>query len=603
MHSVRSFNLLVSLMWVVPGLRAETKLVPAPTTSVEVNFNRDIRPILSNHCFKCHGPDGKKAGLDLQSRASAFHQLKSGNFAIVPGKSTESELIQRVSSPDDDLRMPPKGKGERLAPAQIAKLRAWIDQGAKWEEHWAYVKPHRWPLPEVHQPNWVRNGIDAFVLARLEREGLAPSPEADRPTLIRRLSLDLIGLPPTLEEVDAFLADTSPDAYERVVDRLLASPHYGERQALPWLDAARYADTNGYEADHRRTIWPYRDWVINAFNRNLSFDQFTIEQIAGDLLPNATVDQKIATGFHRNTMVNTEGGTDDEEFRVAALIDRANTTMEVWMGTTIGCAQCHNHKYDPFTQAEYYRLLAFFNSTADRGRSNEPILEMPTALEIARRTRIQAAIVDLRLPAVTPNTLLAATLVRAGQARLAALQKERAAIQPASTLIMQELATPRPTHILIRGSHANRGDVVTAGVPAKLHPLPPNQTANRLALARWLVDANNPLVGRVIMNRIWAQYFGRGFVETSEDFGVQGEPPTHPQLLDWLADEFNRQKWNMKAMHRLIVTSTTYRQSSHVTPLLYERDPYNRLYARGPHFRMYGEMVRDNALAISGLLK
>jgi hypothetical protein len=567
-----------------------------------VDFNHEIRPILSNRCFKCHGPDLKKAGLDLQNRQSATRQLKSGNFAIVPGKSAQSELIQRVSSPDEDIRMPPKGKAEPLTPAQVAKLRAWIDQGAKWEEHWAYVKPRRPPLPEVRKRAWVRNGIDHFVLARLEKEGLAPSTEADRATLIRRVSLDLTGLPPTLAEVDAFLSDQSPNGYEKVVDRLLASEHYGERQALPWLDQARYADTNGYEADHRRTIWPYRNWVINAFNRDVPFDRFTIEQIAGDLLPGATREQQIATGFHRNTMINSEGGTDDEEFRVAALIDRVNTTMEVWMGTTMGCAQCHNHKYDPFTQAEYYKLFAFFNSTADQGRSNEPILELPTVAEIARRQRVGAAILRWGAPLVTPNPLLAAALARAVQGRLAALRKEEAAIQPASTLIMRELPKPRPTHILIRGSYTNKSDVVVPGVPAKLHPLAPGQPANRLALARWLVDPNNPLVGRVIMNRIWAQYFGRGLVETSEDFGVQGELPTHPELLDWLTAEFIRQKWSLKAMHRLIVTSASYRQSSHITRGLYERDPYNRLLTRGPRFRMDGEMVRDNVLAISGLL-
>ncbi len=287
------------------GLPAETKIVTPNSTPTEVNFNRDIRPILANQCLKCHGPDLKKAGLDLQNPATALRQLKSGNFALVPGKSAESELIQRITSPDEDIRMPPKGKGEQLSAAQIGKLRAWIDQGAKWEEHWAYVKPRRAPLPEAHHKGWVRNGIDCFVLARLEKEGLAPAPEADRATLIRRVSLDLIGLPPTLDEVEAFLADSSPNAYEKVVDRLLVSPHYGERQALPWLDEARYADTNGYEKDERRTMWPYRDWVINAFNRDLPFDQFTIEQLAGDLLPNATLEQKIATGFHRNTMVNT----------------------------------------------------------------------------------------------------------------------------------------------------------------------------------------------------------------------------------------------------------------------------------------------------------
>jgi mono/diheme cytochrome c family protein len=593
--------LLISLSVCLPAaLRAETSN-PKPN-QVKVDFNHDIRSILSSRCFKCHGPDLKKAGLDLQSRETATRQLKSGDYAVVPGKSAESALIERVSSPDDDIRMPPKGKAERLTPDQIAKLRAWIDQGAKWEEHWAYVKPQRPPLPEVRQKSWVRNGIDHFVLARLEKEGLTPSPDADRATLIRRVSLDLTGLPPTLAQVDAFLQDESPNAYERVVDRLLASEHYGERQALPWLDEARYADTNGYEKDDRRTMWPYRDWVINAFNRDLPFDQFTIEQIAGDLLPGAMREQKIATGFHRNTMVNTEGGTNDEEFRVAALIDRVNTTMEVWMGTTMGCAQCHNHKYDPFTQAEYYKLFAFFNNTEDRGRSDEPILELPTPAEAAQRRRVGVAIARLAAPLVTPQPLLTAALTGAARKRLMALRKQEGAIKPASTLIMKELPKPRTTHILIRGSYTNKGPVVTPGVPAKLHPLAPRQPLNRLALARWLVDPNNPLVGRVILNRIWAQYFGRGLVETSEDFGIQGEPPTHPKLLDWLATEFIRQKWSVKAMHRLIVTSATYRQSSRVTPPLYERDPYNRLFARGPRFRLDGEMVRDNALAISGLL-
>jgi hypothetical protein len=582
------------------GRAAETKNGPQITTAVD--FNRDIRPILSNRCFKCHGPDLKKAGLNFQNKETATKPLKSGNVAIIPGKSSESALIQRVSSPDEDLRMPPKDKGERLTPAQIAKLRAWIDQGAKWEEHWAYVKPRRPPLPTVRNQAWVRNGIDYFVTDRLDKEGLTPSPEADRATLIRRVSLDLTGLPPTLAEVHAFLNDQSANAYEKVVDRLLASEHYGERQALPWLDEARYADTNGYEKDDRRTIWPYRDWVINAFNRDLPFDQFTIEQIAGDLLPGATLEQKIATGFHRNTMVNTEGGTDDEEFRVAALVDRVNTTMEVWMGTTMGCAQCHNHKYDPFAQAEYYKLFAFFNSSADLGRSNEPILEMPTAAEVARRNQINAAIVRSRAALIEPNPLPAVIWTRAVQERLARVRKEEAAIKPESTLVMRELPKPRPSHVLIRGNHTRKGDAVVPGVPAKLHPLPPGQPANRLALAHWLVDPNNPLVGRVIMNRIWAQYFGRGFVETSEDFGAQGETPTHPELLDWLATEFIRQKWSMKAMHRLVVISATYRQSARVTPALYERDPYNRLYARGPRFRMDGEMVRDNALAISGVL-
>jgi hypothetical protein len=566
--------------------------------------------------------------LNLQDKETAYRPLKSGNVALVPGKSAESELLRRVSSDDDNERMPPQGKGDRLTPDQIAKLRLWIDQGAHWQEHWAYVKPVRPALPPVKNAGWIRNGIDAFVLARLEQRGLSPSPEADRACLIRRASLDLIGLPPSPSEVDAFLNDARPDAYERVVDRLLASPHYGEHQARPWLDQARYADTNGYEKDDRRTIWPYRDWVIRAFNRDLPFDQFTVEQIAGDLLPSPTLDQKIATGFHRNTMVNTEGGTDDEEFRVAALVDRVNTTMEVWMGTTLACAQCHNHKYDPFTQAEYYRLFAFLNNTDDKGRENEPLIEVPTPAQEIRLRELRERIAKLTKPAAQARAIVNALACAAGLAsgfsagttnalacaaglgvsfdangaRIAALQKQLAEVKPPTTLVMKELPKPRQTHILIRGSHQRKGEAVTPGVPAKLHPLSSGQPANRLTLARWLVDPNNPLVGRVAMNRLWAQHFGRGFVETSEDFGVQGEPPTYPELLDWLATELVRQNWRLKAVHRLIVTSATYRQSSRVTPEIYEADTYNRLFTRGPRARMDAEMVRDNALAISGLL-
>lgn len=577
------------LLAVVPHLSAD-----------EIRYGRDIRPILANACFKCHGPDLKKGDLDLQTRESALKPLRSGEPALVPGKSGQSLLIEKVLAADEE-RMPPKGKGERLTPAQIAKLRAWIDQGAKYEPHWSYVKPVRPPFPAVKNAAWVRNCIDAFVLARLELEGLTPSPEADRATLIRRVSLDLTGLPPTPREVDAALSDQSPDWYEKVVERLLASPHYGERQTQPWLDQARYADTNGYEADQRRTIWPYRDWVINALNRDLPFDQFTIEQLAGDLLPNATPEQRIATGFHRNTMVNTEGGTDDEEFRVAAIVDRVNTTMEVWMGTTMACVQCHNHKYDPFRQAEYYQLFAFFNSTEDRGRGNAPELPIPGDAGQMQREKLQADLAVTGAALVTPRALVTAPLLRSAQQRIDALTKQQAAVKPTTTLVLKELPKPRPTHVMIRGNHTKPGDAVSPGVPAAWHALPEGPP-NRLTLARWLVHPDNPLVGRVTMNRLWARLFGRGFVETSEDFGIQGDLPTHPELLDWLAVELLEQRWSLKAVHRLIVTSATYRQASRVTPELRQRDPYNRLHARGPRVRLDAEMVRDNALAISGLL-
>jgi hypothetical protein len=563
----------------------------------EVRFNRDVRPILSNRCFKCHGPDLRKGGLDLQTQSSATKKGKYGKFPIVPGKSGQSELIARVTEEAPTERMPPKG--DPLTTKQIETLKAWIDQGARYEEHWAYVAPVRQPLPAVKHKEWPRNGLDYFVLARLEHEGLSPAPEADRATLLRRVSLDLTGLPPSPAEVDAFLADKGPDAYEKVVDRLLASPHYGEHQARYWLDLARYADTNGYEKDDRRTIWPYRDWVINAYNQDLPFDQFTVEQLAGDLLPNATRAQQIATGFHRNTMVNTEGGTDEEEFRVAAIVDRVNTTLAVWMGTTIACAQCHNHKFDPFSQKDYYRLFAIFNNTADHGRDNNPQLPLFSAEQTAQKQRLKDDVAALQKALGAPALVLGPAV----HARSAVLRQQEAAIKPAATtLVLRELPKPRATHVMIRGNHKNLGEAVTPGVPAKLHPLADGQPANRLGLARWLVDARNPLTGRVVMNRTWAQHFGRGLVETSEEFGTQGEPPTHPELLDWLATEFVRQKWSQKAMHKLLVTSATYRQASRVTPDLVRRDPFNRLYARGPRFRLDAEMVRDNALAISGLL-
>jgi hypothetical protein len=571
-----------------------------PLAAAEVRFNRDVRAILAGRCFKCHGPDLKKGGLDLQSSAGARKTLRSGGAAVVPGKPADSLMLQRVRAADPTERMPPKGAA--LTAAQVATLEAWVAQGGKYEEHWAYVRPVRPPLPAVRNTAWVRNGIDYFILARLEQEGLAPAPEADRAALLRRVSLDLTGLPPSLAEVDAFVADRSPDAYEKAVDRLLASPHYGEYQARPWLDMARYADTNGYEKDDRRTAWSYRDWVINAFNKDMPFDQFTVEQIAGDLLPGATTAQKVATGFHRNTMVNTEGGIDDEEFRVAALVDRVNTTLEVWMGTTIACAQCHNHKYDPFAQKEFYQLLAFFNNTEDRGGSNEPQLSLATPEQLARIKKLHAAMVPCRKASQKAGAVLGASGVQAAKARLAALEAEEAAIKPPTALVMRELPKPRPTHVMVRGNFKNLGEPVKPGVPDKLNPLPKGAPANRLGLARWLVAPDNPLTARVTANRLWARCFGRGFVETSEDFGTQGELPTHPELLDWLAVELQERKWSLKAFHKLVVTSATYRQSSHASPELYRRDPYNRLYARGPRFRLDAEAVRDNALAVSGLL-
>ena len=777
-------------------------------------------------------------GLRLDSSRALAGGL-SGKV-ILPGKSAESPLVKMIGGQIEGKRMPMTG--DPLTGEQIGLIRRWIDDGAAWPEdsaaiepenkHWAYVSPVRPALPEVRSKSWLRNPIDQFVLARLEKEGLQPSPETDRARLIRRVSLDLIGLPPSIEEVDAFVTDRNPDAYEKLVERLMASPHYGERWARHWLDLARYADSHGYESDPLRSMWKYRDWVIEAFNRNLPFDQFTVEQLAGDMLPNATLDQKIASGFHRNTMINMEGGVDAEETRVESVVDRTNTTATVWLGSTLACAQCHNHKYDPLSQKDYYRFLAFFNNTEDGQERNEkPEIEALTPAESAKRdvirleiTKLETilnaqtpqleeaqrtwerqvdarpvewillrstgalsnggaalkvlpdgsilaegpnpendsytivaptdlkAITGLRLellsdaslpsggfgrdpegnfvlsrieaqvsPKGTPQTVQPVTWTRAAaeqvapeftiesviegkanigwsvaqpkagklervsayfeagdgtgfeqgtaltitlsnrskrktanigrfrlfvtssknpvslpdsvRAILAISLEQRSSDQKSAlaahyrsiapqlddtrkriaelrssepkvvkTMAMQERKEPRTTHIHMRGSFLNKGEPVAAGVPALFPSLPEGQPANRLSLARWLVSERNPLAARVTVNRIWEQLFGRGLVATSEDFGTQGERPSHPELLDWLATELVAKQWDVKALQRLIVTSATYRQSSVTTAELNQRDPNNRLLARGPRFRLEAEAIRDVALRASGLL-
>jgi hypothetical protein len=603
-----------------------------------VVFNRDVRPVLSDTCFPCHGPDpGKrKAGLRLDT-------ADGGRRTVVPGKPAESELFRRITAADEKERMPPAKSGRRLTPAQVELLRRWIEQGAAWQPHWAYLPPQRPALPAVKNTSWPRNPVDHFVLGRLEREGLAPSPEAAKPTLLRRVSLDLTGLPPTPAEVDTFLADTAPGDYERAVDRLLASPRYGERMALDWLDAARYADSNGYQEDRTRTLWPWRDWVVAAFNRNLPFDQFTVEQLAGDLLPGATAEQKIATGFHRNHMLNGEGGRIPEESRVDYVVDRVDTTATVWLGLTLGCARCHSHKFDPFTQKEYFRLYAYFNSVAEtgavdrRGNAN-PVLRLPTPEQKERLAKLTAEIAErerevkaatptitlapedagraalarlLRLPSPAsaaldfPSVLLAEvprlqpTYAKLAEARKALDETDKAVLE---VMVMEDRPQPRDTFVLVRGAYDKYGEKVAPGVPASLPPPPAGAPPNRLGLARWLVSPDNPLTARVAVNRTWQLFFGAGMVKTAEDFGVQGEPPSHPELLDWLATEFVRTGWDVKRLHRLIVTSATYRQSSRVTPLRRERDPDNRLLARGPRYRLSSHTLRDQALALSGLL-
>jgi hypothetical protein len=835
-------------------LAAALALCAAPKP---VDFSREIRPILSDKCFHCHGPDesSRKAGLRLDDRDGALSKV------VVAGDAAASKLWQRVSHEKKALRMPPAYSGLTLTDAETALLKRWIEEGAKWETHWAYTAPRRVEPPAVKLKTWPRSAVDQFLLARLEREGLKPSPKADRATLIRRVTFDLTGLPPKPADVEAFLRDKSANAYEKLVDRLLASPHYGERMAMAWLDLARYADTHGYHIDSHRDMWPWRDWLIQSFNRNLPYDQFTVWQLAGDLLPDATREQKIATGFHRNHMINFEGGAIPEEYQAEYVADRVETTANVWMGMTLGCAKCHDHKYDPIRQKDFYRFGAFFNTIPEKGLDGQkgnaaPFLALPSeeqerrlkelkksirelsnrlqfddvsvmqvlwererfaeaqprsprdglrawyeldgnltdisgnfrngrvmqgdvnyvsggpvnrAADIDASTRLRwpadallagkpftiafwfrigrqnaskmfvqaegargfeigfgapetlprlrrghhlevrwfdgpgkelrlrskewieqgelyhasitsdgskvelllggepsplivekqtlAGPVDVagplemndyrgrlddlriydrplnqveatRLALHYPAEVLLATPGkrsaeqsarlrdyylrndapvewREAYAQLRPLFEERAELTERipTTMVMKEMEKPRDTYLLGRGDYQNKVEKVTAGVPSMLPPLPPGVPANRLALAQWLVNPQHPLTARVAVNRYWQLYFGHGIVKTSEDFGSQGEPPVHPELLDWLATEFVRTGWDVKAMQRLIVTSAAYRQSSKVTPALHEKDPENRLLARGPRFRLPAEMVRDNALAASGLLR
>lgn len=619
-------------------------LLAAPAWAVD--YQRDVRPILAQNCFLCHGPDNadRQAGLRLDVREQAIAELESGNHAIVPGDADASELWTRVASTDESLLMPPTETGNRLSPDEIDVLRAWITEGAPYAAHWAYVKPARPPLPEVADTAWPQNAIDVFVLARLEQEGLSPSEPADRYALARRVSFDLVGLPPEPAEIEDFVNDPRPDAYEQFVDRLLAKSVYGERWATLWLDVARYADSQGYAPDGPRTIWRWRDWVIDALNANMPFDRFTILQLAGDLLPGATPADLLATAFHRNTQLNTEGGVNLEEFRHAAVVDRVNTTFVVWLGTSFACAQCHNHKYDPFSQREYYEVFSIFNHTDDFN-TDEPVVEIAPAGREAVYARLKADLAEVQQlwdaqtserdaaqaeweATVTADSLpeeIAAILAVApeerdqGQAdkladyhralsadwkrlneRLETLRKEFANVSTTAPIMRD--GTPRPTFVYHRGDFQSPGDSVAPGVPAALHHAPPDTELNRLGLARWLVDADNPLTPRVAVNRLWQELFGIGIVETAEEFGIQGEPPSHAELLDWLAVEYRESGWDTKHVLKLMVTSATYRQSSRTADALVERDPHNRLLGRGPRVRLSAEMLRDQALAVSGLL-
>jgi hypothetical protein len=557
-----------------------------------VDFNRDVRPILSNHCFACHGPDEDQRKGDLRLDTFDGATGKTGTIGIVPGQPKNSEILKRVVSEEPSEVMPPPKHGRKLAAAEVKTLKTWIEQGAKYAVHWSYAKPVKQAVPaEAKHP------VDAFILARLKKEGLSPAPQADRAALIRRVSLDLTGLPPSWKEVEAFVKDPSPDAYGDMVDRILAKPAYGEHWARMWLDLARYADSAGYADDPPRTIWPFRDYVIRSWNANKPFDQFTIEQIAGDLLPNPTVEQVTATAFHRNTMTNNEGGTNDEEFRNAAVVDRVNTTLAVWMGTSMACAQCHTHKYDPITQSEYFQFFAILNNTADADKRDEsPLLELGNPGTKAKRADLTKRIAEAEKAAKEDGSL---------KPMLDSLKKELAALPPVITVpVLKELAdkSRRTTKIQRRGNFLDLGDEVKEGLPSAFHAGPKGEALNRLSMARWLVSKDNPLTARVAVNRFWEEVFGTGLVRTSEEFGTQGEPPSHPELLDWLAVEFMENGWDVKKFLKLLVTSETYKQSSKVTPKALEKDPENRLLSRGPRFRLNAETVRDQALSIAGLL-
>ena len=642
---------MLSWKHAVAGL-ALTGTLPAATP---VDYLRDVKPVLAQHCYRCHGASQQKGGL----RADTAAFLKEGGdagSAFKAGKSEDSLLLRVILGTHDDIAQMPYKKPP-LTEAAIAKIRAWIDQGAaapaneepEKDLHWAFVPPARGELPAVKPGGWAKNPIDHFILARLETEKIAPAPAADRVTLLRRASLDLTGLPPTPAEVGTFLADQAPDAYERAVDRLLASPHFGERWARPWLDVARYADSNGYSIDAPRQIWKYRDWVVAALNRDLPYDQFVIEQLAGDLLPGATTEQKVATGFNRNTQINQEGGIDPEQFRIEAVLDRVNTFGTAFLGLTLGCAQCHDHKFDPLTQKDYYSLYAFFNNTVEDGHGKsvpggtlsfpgekDGTANLPSLLEEARlaverhinthggeAVAWMAGLSEQQRGKLRANALRSAVEIawekqdfrqrravfaaakpddaefRALNTKLTTLERNEARL--VTTLVMQELPQPRASTLFIKGDFTRPGAPVTPAAPAILPPITVEKP-NRLDLARWLFDPAHPLTARVVVNRIWQQYFGRGIVETENDFGTQGIAPTHPALLDWLATELVAQHWSMKALHRAIVTSATYRQSSRARPDLEIIDPVNRLLARQSRLRLDAELVRDVALAGSGLL-
>jgi len=555
--------------------------------AADLDFARDIRPILSDKCYNCHGPDKKaqKGKLQLHDRAGVMES----------GVLSDGEMLARLTSEDPDERMPPAKSNRVLSDEDRAKLMRWLKEGAKWPEddrHWAFVPPKRTVLPKVRNGAWIRNGIDAFVLARLEREKLQPAKEADKATLLRRVSFDLTGLPPTIAELDAFLNDGSLNAYEKAVDRLLASPRYGEHMALDWMEASRYADTDGYQNDRLRYMWVWRDWLIKALNDNVPFDRFVTEQMAGDLLPNRNFFTQVATGFNRNHRINSEGGSIPAEWIVEYVADRVETMGTMFLGLTLTCSRCHDHKYDPIAQKDFYRMFAFFNNIAEAGLgpnngNSPPFINVPKSWP-----NLSEAEAKFVVPAPVKIKVVQTSVPRPQSGA------------PNTVMVLHELKKPRATYRLERGvyNQPDKSEQLHPAIPPVLGAWNKKWPRNRLGLARWLVDPKHPLTARVTVNRMWQHYFGMGLVKTSENFGVQGELPSHPALLDWLATEFIRHNWDQKTMHKLIVTSATYRQASGTSADLLRRDPENRLLAHGPRKRLSPYAIRDAALFTSGLM-
>src|SRR3984885_14207038 len=547
-----------------------------------VSYNFNIRPILSDKCYKCHGPDASKrqANLRLDKPESAFKALRDNPNAhvLVPGSPEMSELFRRVSTNDTSDMMPPANSNlKRLTPHEVDLVKKWIKQGAKFEKHWAFVPPKASPIPEVKDKTWPQNPIDNFVLQKQEQYGLSHNPEADKERLLKRLCFDLTGLPPSLDMMDKFLADNSPNAYEKVVDQLMGSPAYGEKMALHWMDVSRFADSHGYQDDNYRSQWPWRDWVIHAFNENLPYDKFITWQLAGDQIPNATKEQLLATGFNRNHKITEEGGVINEEYRVAYVTDRTNTFGKALLGVTIECAHCHDHKYDPFSQKEYYSLFAFFNQVKEPGIQST----VGGPETYAKRPLMQITNDDVKGILKFVNKQDTSKLI---------------------VSVMGDSEYYRKTYVLKRGNYDTHGDEVFMGTPKAIMPFGDNYPKNRLGLAEWMFNRQNPLTARVFVNQMWQEFFGRGIVKTSEDFGRQGNLPSNLELLDWLAVDFMNHGWDIKRLVKQLVTSATYRQSAVISPENLKMDPDNIYLARGPRNRLPAEFIRDMVLASSGLL-